>query len=82
VKKITQVLKNQQKRLVLAGGLMAASGMASAASLVPSQIDTVFTDLGSSVTALLASAAILFGAIRGGTAVLKIASKFFGAAGA
>lgn len=82
MKKITQFLRNQQKRFVTGGGLMAASGMASAASLVPAQIDTVFTDLGASVTALLASAAILFGLIRGGTAVLKIASKFFGAAGA
>jgi hypothetical protein len=82
VKKITQFLRNQQKRFVTGGGLLLLSGAASAASLVPSQIDVVFTDLGASVTALLTSAAILFGLIRGGTAVLKIASKFFGAAGA
>lgn len=82
MKKITQFLRNQQKRFVMAGGLMAASGMASAAVAVPTEISTVFTDLGAAVGVLLAASAVLFGSIRGGTAVLKIASKFFGAAGA
>lgn len=80
MKKITQFLQGQQRKFVLGGGLMAASGMASAA--VPASISTVFTDLGTDVATLMAAAAVLFGLIRGGTAILKIASKFFGAAGA
>ncbi len=80
MKKITQILKNQQRKLVLGGSLLAFSGVSMAA--VPVEITTVFTDLGTDVGTLLAAAAVLFGLIRGGTAVLKISSRFFGAAGA
>jgi hypothetical protein len=49
---------------------------------MPINIVSTFIELGMEVALFFADAAILFGLIRGGTAVLKIASKFFGAAGA
>lgn len=80
MKKITQRLNNNQNRLVLGGGLVAVGDAAFAA--VPTEVTTVFTTLGTDVGTLLAAAAVLFGLIRGGTAILKISSRFFGAAGA
>lgn len=65
---------------VLAVGALSAN--AHAAFTVPSEVTQVFVDLGTAVGTLMAAAAVLFGLIRGGTAIFKIASKFFGAAGA
>ncbi|TRX75679.1 hypothetical protein FM069_07855 [Pseudomonas mangiferae] len=72
------------KHLSLASvlALGAVSVNAHAAFSVPSEVIQVFTDLGAAVGTLMAAAAMLFGLIRGGTAIFKIASKFFGAAGA
>lgn len=68
------------KKIAIGAALAMASSMASAA--VPTSVSDVFTSLGTDVGTLMAAAAVLFGLIRGGTAILKIASKFFGAAGA
>ncbi len=67
-------------KLSLIVGFMTLSSVSMAA--VPVEVTTVFTDLGTDVGTLLASAAVLFGLIRGGTAILRISSRFFGAAGA
>ena len=61
--------------------LLALFATASSAA-VPAELTTVFGDLGTDVGTLAGLAAILFGLIRGGTAIFKIAAKFFGAAGA
>jgi hypothetical protein len=69
----------KQFRLFLFTLFMVVSGLAAA---LPKEVSDVFTSLGADVALLAAAAAVLFGLIRGGTSVLKIAGKFFGAAGA
>lgn len=80
MKKITQRKNNHVKKIAL--GVYLATASVGAMAAVPAEVTTVFTDLGSDVGTLLAAAAVLFGLIRGGTAILKISSRFFGAAGA
>lgn len=77
--KLTKTVKIQ---LMAVFGFVLAmfSGVSMAA--VPAEVTAVFTSLGGDVGTLLAAAAVLFGLIRGGTAILKISSRFFGAAGA
>lgn len=81
MKKITQILQNHQKQLVLGGSLLLFSATTFALD-IPTELDSVWTDLATAVGLLLASAATLFGVIRGSTAILKIAGRFFSAAGA
>ncbi len=73
-------LKNKSKAIAASLMLLTFSSVSMAA--VPAEVTTVFTDLGTDVGTLLAAGAVLFGLIRGGTAILKISSRFFGAAGA
>jgi hypothetical protein len=82
MRKITQFLRNNQRRFVTGGGLLVLSSVAGATDLTPSDINDLFTNLGDTVATLLTATAVLYAAIKGGTAVFKIASKFFGAAGA
>lgn len=65
---------------VAAAGLTA--GAANAAITVPSELTDVFTDLGLAFGTLMAAGAVLFGIIRGGVALFKIAGRVFSAAGA
>ncbi len=58
------------------------SSFASATDLTPDEVKNLFTNLGDTAMALFLLAVVLFGVIRGGQAVIKISSKFFGAAGA
>ena len=58
------------------------AGSAHAAITVPSELLEVFTDLGIAFGTLMAAGAILFGIIRGGVALFKIAGRVFSAAGA
>lgn len=58
------------------------AGMAQAAITVPSEITDVFTDLGKAFGVLMAAGAVLFGVIRGGVALFKLAGRIFSAAGA
>lgn len=62
--------------------LLLASGLASATDMTPIEVKNLFTNLGDTAMALFLLAVVLFGVIRGGMAVIKISSKFFGAAGA
>lgn len=65
------------------GVLLALSSfIASAADLTPIEVKNLFTNLGDTAAALFLLAVVLFGAIRGAVAVIKISGKFFGAAGA
>lgn len=58
------------------------AGQANAAITVPPELLEVFVDLGSAFATLMAAGAILFGVIRGGVALFKIAGRVFSAAGA
>lgn len=60
----------------------AVSASAQAAIAVPSELTDVFTDLAVAFGTLMAAGAVLFGVIRGGIALFKIASRVFSAAGA
>ncbi|MOA63846.1 hypothetical protein D3C78_1897170 [compost metagenome] len=56
--------------------------MANAAITVPPEITAVFTDLATAFGTLMAAGAVLFGIIRGGVALFKLAGRIFSAAGA
>ncbi|KSW25688.1 MULTISPECIES: hypothetical protein [unclassified Pseudomonas] len=73
-------IKNTAVIAVVAGSMTA--GMANAAITVPPEILEVFTDLAAAFGVLMAAGAVLFGVIRGGVALFKIASRIFSAAGA
>lgn len=59
-----------------------AAGSAHAAIDVPPEIMAVFTDLAQVFGTLMAAGAVLFGVIRGGVALFKLAGRLFSAAGA
>lgn len=65
---------------VIAGGMTA--GAANAAITVPPEILEVFVDLATAFGTLMAAGAVLFGVIRGGVALFKLAGRLFSAAGA
>ncbi|WP_296232130.1 hypothetical protein [uncultured Pseudomonas sp.] len=65
---------------VAAAGMTA--GAANAAITVPPEIIEVFTDLATAFGTLMAAGAVLFGVIRGGVALFKLAGRLFSAAGA
>ena len=58
-----------------------ASGFANAIT-VPPEMLSVFADLATAFGVLMAAGAVLFGVIRGGVALFKIAGRIFSAAGA
>lgn len=63
-------------------GALFAAGPASANDAVITAMTDLFTQIGTWVGTLMLAAATLFGLIRGGQALFKVASKFFGVAGA
>lgn len=65
---------------VAAAGMTA--GAANAAITVPQEMLDVFVDLATAFGTLVAAGAILFGVIRGGVALFKLAGRVFSAAGA
>lgn len=66
---------------VLSAGMMAGSANA-AGIAIPPEIMSVFTDLATAFGTLMAAGGILFGVIRGGVALFKLAGRVFSAAGA
>lgn len=73
------------KKPVVALGVVSASAVpmaANAAIEVPPEMLAVFTDLATAFGTLMAAGAVLFGVIRGGVALFKLARTMFGAAGA
>ncbi|MCY1372187.1 hypothetical protein D9M69_593750 [compost metagenome] len=68
--------------LIVVGSAGLTSGMANAAITVPPEITAVFTDLATAFGTLMAAGAVLFGIIRGGVALFKLAGRIFSAAGA
>lgn len=58
------------------------AGAANAAITVPPEILEVFVDLATAFGTLMAAGAVLFGVIRGGVALFKLAGRLFSAAGA
>ena len=58
------------------------AGMANAAIEVPPDLIQVFADLAKAFGVLMAAGAVLFGVIRGGVALFKLAGRIFSAAGA
>ncbi len=67
---------------VATGSTLLLSVPAHAEITVPTEITTVFTDLATAFGVLMAAGAVLFGVIRGGVALFKLASRVFSAAGA
>lgn len=68
--------------IAVAGSTVLMTAPAQAAITVPTEITGVFTDLGTAFATLMAAGAVLFGVIRGGVALFKLASRVFSAAGA
>lgn len=66
----------------VATGVALSSGFASAAITVPPEMLEVFVELATAFGVLMAAGAVLFGVIRGGVALFKIAGRIFSAAGA
>lgn len=82
---VTSVGKALGAKLAATSVVLAASlavGAANAAITVPTELTDVFSDLGQAFGTLMAAGAILFGIIRGGVALFKIAGRVFSAAGA
>ncbi|MCY1504504.1 hypothetical protein D9M68_386780 [compost metagenome] len=73
-------IKHAVMYTVLAACLTA--GMANAAIEVPQSLLDVFVDLAKAFGVLMAAGAVLFGVIRGGVALFKLAGRIFSAAGA
>ena len=67
---------------VAAGSTALMTLPAHAAITIPTEISDVFTDLATAFGTLMAAGAVLFGVIRGGIALFKLASRVFSAAGA
>jgi hypothetical protein len=77
--------KAQGGKLVAAlvtGSAALTGGAAHAAITVPPELLEVFVDLATAFGVLMAAGAVLFGVIRGGVALFKIAGRVFSAAGA
>ncbi|BAU76514.1 hypothetical protein [Metapseudomonas furukawaii] len=72
------------KHAVLLAVLSASlsAGMANAGIEIPPELIQVFKDLAIAFGALMAAGAVLFGVIRGGVALFKLAGRIFSAAGA
>lgn len=69
--------------LISAMGLAGLTAIPAHAAIdVPQEILDVFTQLGTAFGVLMAAGAVLFGVIRGGVALFKLASRVFSAAGA
>lgn len=68
--------------MITVGAAGLTAGAANAAITVPPELLDVFTDIATAFGTLVAAGAVLFGVIRGGLALFKIASRVFGAAGA
>ncbi len=66
---------------VLAGSAITPV-MANASITVPPELLEVFVDLATAFGTIMAAAAVLFGVIRGGVALFKLAGRLFSAAGA
>ena len=80
-----QVKSGRLAPLAAAIGVAATTAMAlpaHAAITVPTEMTDVFTDLATAFGVLMAAGAVLFGVIRGGVALFKLASRVFSAAGA
>lgn len=80
-----QVKSGRLKPLAAAIGVAATTAMtlpAHAAIVVPTELTDVFVDLAAAFGTLMAAGAVLFGIIRGGVALFKLASRVFSAAGA
>lgn len=75
-------LKTLAVSIAAAGSTVLLTAPAHAAITVPTEITAVFTDLGTAFATLMAAGAILFGVVRGGVALFKLASRVFSAAGA
>ncbi|WP_227028815.1 hypothetical protein [Azotobacter chroococcum] len=75
-------LKTLAVSIAAVGSTVLLTAPAHAAITVPTEITAVFTDLGTAFATLMAAGAILFGVVRGGVALFKLASRVFSAAGA
>lgn len=82
---VTLVGKARSHKLAVVltvAALAMTAGAAQAAITIPSELTGIFTDLGTAFGTLMAAGAVLFGVIRGGVALFKIAGRVFSAAGA
>ncbi|UQY33156.1 hypothetical protein K8U54_15660 [Pseudomonas fulva] len=79
---VGKALGGKSLALITAGAASLTAGSANAAITVPPELLEVFTDLALAFGTLMAAGAVLFGVIRGGVALFKIAGRVFSAAGA
>ncbi|WP_330114427.1 hypothetical protein SA496_21365 [Pseudomonas sp. JS3066] len=82
---VTSVGKALGAKTAIVAVVAAASAvpmMANAAITVPPEMLDVFTDLATAFGVIMAAGAVLFGVIRGGVALFKLAGRIFSAAGA
>lgn len=79
---VGKALGGKAVAVLAAGSASLMAGSAHAAIEVPPELLEVFVDLATAFGTLMAAGAILFGVIRGGVALFKIAGRVFSAAGA
>ncbi|MEQ9727940.1 hypothetical protein ABRP29_20090 [Pseudomonas sp. WHRI 8822A] len=79
---VGKALGGKSLALITAGAASLTAGSANAAITVPPELLEVFVDLAVAFGTLMAAGAVLFGVIRGGVALFKIAGRVFSAAGA
>lgn len=79
---VGKALGGKALALITSGAALLTAGSAHAAIEVPPELLEVFKDLAIAFGTLMAAGAVLFGVIRGGVALFKIAGRVFSAAGA
>lgn len=79
---VGKALGGKAVALLITGSAALTAGSANAAITVPPELLEVFVDLATAFGTLMAAGAVLFGIIRGGLALFKLARSVFGAAGA
>lgn len=76
-------LINRKVAMLAVSSAALTGGMANAAGItVPPELLQVFVDLATAFGTIMGAGAILFGVIRGGVALFKLAGRIFSAAGA
>ncbi|KIZ34501.1 hypothetical protein [Stutzerimonas stutzeri] len=82
MEKLKALFAGKPAAVIAVGSAAAVPMVANAAITVPPEMLEVFTDLATAFGTLMAAGAVLFGVIRGGVALFKLARTMFSAAGA
>jgi len=82
MEKLKALFAGKPAAVIAVGSAAVVPMAANAAITVPPEMLEVFTDLATAFGTLMAAGAVLFGVIRGGVALFKLARTMFSAAGA